>query len=414
MFIEEIMYRILQPISDAYEFDRKKAMDMDEDELFLLIKSQIKYIVENKTGVQGTIIFPTPGCPHNVRDGKHCGCSFCDWNEDSISNIAYTTELRKKSSTLYRKLQREYINKILSKRKICFFEEYAIQDCFSDEQITDDEINELFLKEECFENKPILGLVQVRADSVTDNKIIKWKQVVRKGLTLGIGVETGNEWLRNHWLNKGISDIKVINCISIAHRNNCNVCANLLIEIPGLNVKQNIECLIESITKLSKLGCDSIMLSPLVKKKYTIQYYLDTPLLTEDWDKFYFILMVLFEIAHLCDDEKRKIMLSSLNFGDYVNNIRDMDCKSSFQKLLKPICAIGGMKVFDNVIYHYNQFCNDDNFIKYKNLVDAQNGIDKMYDNLLDNARVLQKRVLPDNNDCLIQFQDEILNRTTI
>ena len=72
--------------------------------------------------------------------------------------------------------------------------------------------------------KPIVGLVQVRADSVTDTKVKLWKRVVKKRMTLGVGVATGDEWIRNHWLNKKIYDSDIMNCISIAHQNNCNEC----------------------------------------------------------------------------------------------------------------------------------------------------------------------------------------------
>ena len=408
MFIEDIMYEILRPISVKYEEDMNKAKRMTTNELYCAIESQTEIFSNKEIEGQGTIIFPTPGCPHNVRDGKHCGCSFCDWNEDAIVNVAYVTELRKRNPVLYKEIQKKYMEKVFSRRKVCFLEEFAIQDCFSDYQITDEEMKALLLKDNNYMEKPIVGLVQVRADSVTDTKVKLWKRVVKKRMTLGVGVETGDEWIRNHWLNKKIYDSDIMNCISIAHQNNCNVCANILMELPGLNVKQNIICVMEAIDKLSEMGCDSIMLSPLVKKKYTIQQYLDNPLLSEDWHKFYYILLVLYKIANMEKRKKEKIMISLLNFKDYCSNIKDKECRNSFKRLLEPLYDIGAMKGFDNILRCYDSLCREDVFIQYMQMVNSLEGKEEIYNTLLFSAKVLQKKVAHDNDEYISKFHNEI------
>ena len=254
LYISYVMKKILEPISERYLKDIDVASQMSAQEIYdYLINECIR-----KNDIlpidKGTIIFGTPGCSHNIRTGKHCGCSFCDWNDSYVVNPAYAVMLRRKSSELYRKMQAKTLEILRgSNIRSEVFEEYAIHDCFDSSQISNEEID-ILLSEKNFKKFPSVSLVQVRAESVTTEKIQLWKKGTKRFLTLGMGVETGDEWIRNHWLNKDLSDSSIKKAISVAHSNQCKITANLLMMIPGITLKQSLYLLISSIKKLINMG----------------------------------------------------------------------------------------------------------------------------------------------------------------
>lgn len=381
IFIENVMYKILKPVSDDYFIRLQEAENMTAQELYhKIMKSLNLNIIDGEEISEGTTIFPTPGCPHNVRNGEHCGCSFCDWNDTYIANPAYVTVLRKKDHVLYKKMQLECFKLLRGVNKPAhIFEEYAIHDCFNDEQLSDDERDFLFEESNVFSVRPVIGLIQVRAESISRSKIEKWRKMASKQLTLGIGVETGCEWLRNHWLNKKLSDSVLSNAVRIAHDCKCKVSANILMMLPGLNAKQSIELLIDSIIKMDDMGFDSIMLSPLVTKEYTIQNKLKNNVFNMD-ECIYLIAKAMHELSMLDKRYRNKIMFSSLNFMDYFTGSNFSDnCKQTIEAI-KPLLVMGGMK--DLRIEKILQFNYMEEYYQFSNRYENLDGLDSIKNTL--------------------------------
>lgn len=412
MFIEEVMKKILMPISEKYLNALTYAKNVSAQDLYneLLdeLSTSISFFNEDDSKMHGTTIFVSPGCSHNVRKGIHCGCSFCDWNESYLVNPAKAMVLREKSPELYKEIQ--YISLGKSRgygNTPKIMEEFALHDCFDDNQVSADELNYIF-KEKCiYSSPPIIGLVQVRADSITSEKISLWKTMVRKQLTLGIGVETGNEWIRNHWLNKNLTDATLVNAIKIAHENKCKVSLNLLLSLPGLTDKQCVEIFIESVEKLIKLGCDSIMISPLVRKKYTLQNILDNSKdvhinnFNSDWS-MYMILEALFTIRNR-KDLLEKLMFSSLNFNDYFNNKFD-----NSQKIISEIFEmldIGAMKEYSKLFSKIEELRTTQPYKKYLVYYNSQVGMDQIIATLNKQSQIICTKLF--DKDLSVQLLEQ-------
>lgn len=69
------------------------------------------------------------------------------------------------------------------------------------------------------------------------------KRYLGNGRTfLEIGVEVTNEWLRNHWINKSLSDSKLENAIGMLHEEGFKVNTNILLGIPALPKNNQLCC----------------------------------------------------------------------------------------------------------------------------------------------------------------------------
>ena len=394
-FISIVMNKILEPVSERYLKDIAEASQMSAQEIYDHLLNECKIKNEILPINEGTIIFGTPGCSHNIRTGIHCGCSFCDWNDSYVVNPAYAVVLRRKSKELYQKMQSKTLE-ILRGSGICsqVFEEYAIHDCFDNDQISNEEI-EALLSGKNFKSFPYIGLVQVRAESVTKEKIEIWKKGTKRVLTLGIGIETGNEWIRNHWLNKGLPDNAIMNAINIAHWNQCKVTGNLLMMIPGITLRQNLSLLVNSIKKLVDMGCDSVMLSPLVKKRYTIQN-----LLNERTNKYniYYIIQVIDCLSKLDGAYRDKIMLSTINFMDFMeSNFEETREISNLSVNFGTLLNLGGMKNFSGFIQGVNETINSEAYMAYSKAFEALDGIECLREQFRKSAHLLVTKLFDIN-----------------
>lgn len=414
MFIQEVMKVILKPISERYLKSKKQAEQMNAEELYKELDSSLEVFDTNDTNMHGTTIFVSPGCSHNVKDGMHCGCSFCDWNDSYLADPAKAKVLREKDHNLYKKLQYKSLEKLRGAGNMPkLMEEFALHDCFDDHQVSYDELNYIFNEREIYKKLPAIGLVQVRAESIDEEKIRCWKQFVRKQLTLGVGVETGHEWLRNHWLNKNLTDDTLEEAIKIAHESGVKVCVNLLIALPGLTDKQSVEVFVESMKKLYSMDCDSIMISPLVCKKYTLQNTIDNYIKEERKNNLDSVLIILEAISRLRDrkDILRKTMFSLLNFEDYFNDIEKKDEEVS--KIVSDISImleIGAMKNYDELFERIDQIKISKVYREYKEKFEKQKGIELIDETLEDLGYKISHILFDEENSFKIkaEFDEEL------
>lgn len=362
MLIEKIMKKILQPVSEKYFEVYRKADLLEPEQLYQQMLNEMRVIDSSDTDLHGTTIFVTPGCSHNVRNGNHCGCSFCDWNDTYLVHPAKAAILRKKSPELYKDIQFRSFQKLRETPAVPkLMEEISVDNCFDSHQLLYEEINYLMNEHPIFLKKPVIGLLQVRAESVNQKNIVQWKQFFQRTMTLAIGVETGDEWLRNHWLNKGIADKQIKKAIEVVHEQKCFICANLLLMLPGLTCNQNIHHFVNSVIYMFKLGCDSIMVSPLIVKKYTLQNYMKK---TEN--QIFEVLEILFHIKDIQQEFHSKIMFSILNFQDFFKELDLSDETQKFINIITPLLSIGGMKNLDIMFREIEEFRNtNDEYKKF-------------------------------------------------
>ena len=89
-------------------------------------------------------------------------------------------------------------------------------------------------------------------------------------IELEVGLETVNTWLRTHILNKDIDLSRFSDTISIAHRFNMTITANLLLGIPFLSEAAQIADTKESINWALLKGVDYIVVFPVNIHPYTL------------------------------------------------------------------------------------------------------------------------------------------------
>ena len=410
LFIENIMNKILEPLTYDYSQQKERAEQMSARELYETIVHNINIMASsNDSETSGTTIFATPGCPHKVRDGHYCGCSFCDWSDSNVADVALIATLRRKDPNLYKKMQAKSFEVLRGKNvNAKNFEEYAIHDCFDDREISEEERRYLF--EECpiFSKKPIIGLIQVRADSVTLQKIENWKHTVRKQLTVGVGIETGNNWLRNHWLNKGLNDIAIKNAVKITHEAKCKISSNLLMIIPGLNDKQNVQVMIESIRKMHEYEFDFVMLSPLVNKKYTIQNYLNENnfSIEKRQHNLFILYKMLTELSKLESVILKKLMFSSFNFMEYFDQF-DENCNLLCKEIFRSLLSFGAMKDLSKTIEQIKNVFEERKLAEEEEKYNLLGGIEDLKKNIKQSGEVLVTTLF-DESDW--EYQLSVLN----
>jgi len=200
MIITEIMESLWNDISVEYKQKYDKYINIDKLALFYEISDDMKKLdkgLKSETFMEN--IIATSGCSHRNKNGIFAGCAMCNWESKDVGFHAKLAALREKDKELYAKT---ILNSFVQVRGInvepAVIEEIATHDILDPIDFPDEVFSELFEKNKIFNKKPMYGLMAARASNVNVEKLCKWKKQYRKTLLIGIGVEVGDEWLRNH------------------------------------------------------------------------------------------------------------------------------------------------------------------------------------------------------------------------
>ncbi|MFB0846530.1 hypothetical protein [Paenibacillus oleatilyticus] len=279
MFIDDVVTKIWEPVSDVYQKEYNNALSMEPEKLFDLIIEEVKRVntVVFQSRELNMIALVTSGCPHNVRNGTFSGCSFCDYNSTETKGMAMINALKAMKPDLYAKVVRFSLEHARDKiHKPSAVELITAYDCLNPREIPEQVYEEVIDKGEMFNRKvrPFKSIFETRATSINYDKILSWKKNLGKKVMIEFGVEIGDEWMRNHWINKNLSAAQVEKAISVIHQAECESSANLLIGVPGCTEEQSIALFKDSVIWLADLGVDHILCSPLGRKERTLQGYL--------------------------------------------------------------------------------------------------------------------------------------------
>jgi len=275
--IQDIMREIWKPVSNSYKESYEKASKLEAKEIFDKLKDIEMFIVEYPDPYPKMNLLVTTGCHHAIKDGNISGCSMCN---DSISRMtdafATVNALRHKDVDLYSKLVRlSFENKRGIIREQMGTEVVTGCDCLNEMEFPEQVYNELFGKDGVFQVRPFRYSFEIRADSITKEKLDMMLGYLGKGRTyIEIGVEVINDWIRNHWINKNVTDDQIETAIRLIREAGCKVNANILTGVPGLTEEQSIDLFLESIKKLIELKVDRITFHPLNRKPYTLHNFI--------------------------------------------------------------------------------------------------------------------------------------------
>ncbi len=277
MLIDEIMQEIWKPVAIEYKGYYDNAMKMQAEEIFQKMKHIEMTTIEYPDPYPNLNLLATSGCYHTMKDGKFSGCSMCNHNVSDLTEYyAYINALRSKDVELYAKLVRiSFENKRGVINETSTTEIVTGCDSLNEVEFPEQVYRELFGDNGVFQKRPFRYSFEVRADSVTKDNLDMAYRYIKKGRTYyEIGVEVEDDWIRNHWLNKGVTNQQIENAIGLIHEKGGKVNANVLIGIPGLTEQQSIDLFVKTVRWLVHLNVDRITFFPLNRKKYTLNGFL--------------------------------------------------------------------------------------------------------------------------------------------
>ena len=276
MIINEIMKKMRSSQTIAFEEAYRYYNQFDRAyDVYKALRTNMECYHGKSSEFYRENIICSSGCKNKIAGTTISGCTFCNWENESLYLQAGLRVLRKKSEELYVKLVVDELKKQRSgSRHPAVIEEIASPNVFDEEDFTDSLFNSIFLEDKLWEGKPMYGILAVRAEDITSERVKKWKQQFRKNLIIGFGVEVKSEWVRNHWLNKNLTNATINRAIATIHNNGCIASCNVLMGIPGFSTYNSLHEFIDTCEWLAECGADTILVSPLVMKEGTMQHYI--------------------------------------------------------------------------------------------------------------------------------------------
>lgn len=278
LFINDCMAALRQGYTENYNALTEQFRSLDTEELYGRVLEQMeskarRYKTERAVdGIMFTNLL-TKGCPKWLEHGQVTGCSFCNYFHDIMPQITLMSVLKEKSEHHYQEAVIQSFHMLrVSNKKSTVIEGITGFDNFNTNEVpsTLPERIAAIIKENDH-IRPFQYVFETRASSVTADKLAHWKKWFGRRAMIELGIETGDDWLRNHWLNKGITTAQVENAIALIHQASWKTSGNLLLGIPGLSVQEALSSFLESVHWLKGLEADHIVFSPITRKTGTLQ-----------------------------------------------------------------------------------------------------------------------------------------------
>ncbi|SET14128.1 radical SAM protein [[Clostridium] polysaccharolyticum] len=274
MFIDQIITEIWKPVTKQYKEAYEAAKKLSAEELYERhIASEMKYFPY--IGVNMNYI-DTCGCPYRMAGGQLSGCSMCDYQSELAKRQGSLLALREMSPALYAKAVKQgFINSRGENAKSNVIENVSGYDSLDHSEVPEELCEELF-REDIFEDAPFIYNVEARASTVTEERLKSFKKSVanRKRVSIDFGVEVSDEWIRNEWLNKSVTNAQIQDAVELLHKNKFKAVGNVLFGVPGLTEEQMIEVFVNSVLWMDSIGIDKIVIHVLNRKQYTLQGYI--------------------------------------------------------------------------------------------------------------------------------------------
>ncbi len=391
MFISDIVEKIWEPVFQEFKEEYEVCLTKDIQELQNMLRDEKMLYYDYPMTKMNLLV--TCGCSHSRKADRFSGCSMCDYLSEGIKATARMAALREKSPKKYAEVVRGSFENV--RGKLCepnVFEYISSFDVLDSKEYPTEVYEELFGKNDLYRRKPAKYVFESRASSVTKDKIDTLKKYVKSNnrITIELGIEVADEWIRNHWLNKDISNKEIIDAVNLLNQEGCKISANVLIGVPGLTEKQSIELFIETIAWLEKLGIHHYNVMPLNRKKRTIQGLLYEKLRNNKglerlglvqgchtglpW--LFTIIEGIYSVISSNPGIVEKIsipqIIESQNsvFNEIAyNSNRKCDCNS---KIIRALAAFNEFRDVDGITRVRKSFYNDDCYKDYMLLIQKQ------------------------------------------
>ncbi|MBY8989139.1 MAG: archaeosine biosynthesis radical SAM protein RaSEA [Candidatus Lokiarchaeota archaeon] len=218
----------------------------------------------NEIGQEFTIILRTKGCSWSL--GESGGCTMCGYIQDAnIENVNSGNIIKQFDYAFNSKIKE--INSDEDNFSLKVFNSGSF---FDENEISDEARLHIYEKiEELDKIKEVV--IESRIEYITSDRLTELKDNLKnKHIEIAIGVETVNDYIRNHYINKGMlfNDFKTV--LNICKENNIGVKTYLLLKPPFLNEQGAIDDCISSINNLIDLGVNTISINPVNIQKGTL------------------------------------------------------------------------------------------------------------------------------------------------
>jgi len=222
------------------------------------------------------------GCAHATETG---GCTFCGFYN--------ATNFGKRVSDEDYKLQ---IKKVIEFSEINF-SEYPIICLYNDgsllntKEISFDAVAHIFKLLNHQESVKKI-VIESRIEDITEEKLLKLKQITQKEIEIAVGFESANEMIRDLCINKSFSNIYFEKVHKIAISMGISIIPLLMIKPPYLTELEAIEDYVESLLYLEKLNFQRIDIElPTVEKDTLVHELWQRGMYTRLW--FWSVIKIL-------------------------------------------------------------------------------------------------------------------------
>ena len=222
----------------------------------------------NEIGKELTIILRTRGCKWALGDSG--GCSMCGYIRDAnIENVSPEQIINQFEYALRNSIEEikndslNYIVKIFNSGS------------FFDDSEMPKEVREHIYEKIAQIDKFKEVVVESRPEFVNQVVLDELKKnLPNKYVEIGIGLETTNDYIRTHYINKGFLYYNFKKAFELCKANGIGVKAYLLFKPPFLTEQAAIDDCKKSIKSLLELGVNSISINPVNIQKGTLVEYL--------------------------------------------------------------------------------------------------------------------------------------------
>jgi len=416
-FMNGVMKYIWKEDSILFQNYYDEAMKMSENELYFLLENNkaLVYLFDDRN--MSSLI--TCGCHHFQNKSVLSGCSMCNLHRKSINIMALLQAMKDRSETRYSELvYKSFINArgIIKSRTI---HEYLFCYDFLDPLEMPDECLKMILSKEngVFLRRPFLYEFEASARNVSIERLKLLKNHLGNSkITIRIGIECADDFIRNEWLNKNISDQQIVDAIQCCKEMGINIIGNILMGIPGFTEKYSIEQFTKAVNWAFEQGIDGISCSLLGRPEKSLQgfiykYLKDNAILKNHglaigehtglpW---LFSLITALDNIYINTPQR----LQKIYFGQFINSYIEQDQFTAYNHSRKCSCSsflasemskgqISNKWFDDNMSEQYK---NDQCYPYYLKTLNKQEKIKTVQDNMLIIAKEINKKIWNGENE---------------
>jgi len=215
-----------------------------------------KDVLDNKVVDAFVIIFRTKGCSWALKSG----CTMCGYFNDSMWKNVSGRDLLKQFDTAMQSYNGERFVKIFTSGS------------FLDDNEVQPQVRMEILQRLAGHADKIS--VESRPEYITDEKLKNTNDVIKsKIFEISMGLETANDFVREHVINKGFTFKDYQKAADSVKKNKCELKTYVLVKPPFLTEKESIGDSIDTVDKIKTIT-DTVSFNPTNVQRNTLVEYL--------------------------------------------------------------------------------------------------------------------------------------------